>query len=206
MHQYLYALDALAFNISDPFMTAEFPAIVRFKRALVITLMLSGGAIFFSSTLSFLAGHFPFGFIASFAFVFAGVSLQRHTYFRLDRHELIVYKPTGKEDYRCALASPRDLEVDLETDDVYLLAAGDRRKVPLYRWLAEDEDWAGFQELVMVTAPEGDEAVGISIVEGDEGGKPEAIGEEGTQAVIHASDPSESDASEVESSSTADPS
>jgi hypothetical protein len=193
VHQYLYALDALAFDISDPFMTAEFPAIVRFKRALVITLMLSGGAIFFSSTLSFLAGHFPFGFIASFAFVFAGVSLQRHTYFRLDRHELIVYKPTGKEDYRCALASPRDLEVDLETDDVYLLAAGDRRKVPLYRWLAEDEDWAGFQELVMVTAPEGDEAVEISIVEGME-------------ALIPASDPSESDSSEAESSSMSDPS
>lgn len=174
-------------------MTAEFPAIVRFKRALVITLMLSGGAIFFSSTLSFLAGHFPSGFIASFAFVLAGVSLQRHTYFRLDRHELIVYKPTGKEDYRCALASPRDLEVDLETDDVYLLSAGDRRKVPLYRWLAEDEDWAGFQELVMVTAPEGDEAVGISIVEGME-------------ALIPASDPSESDSSEAESSSMSDPS
>jgi hypothetical protein len=176
-------------------MLAEFPAIVQFKRALIITLVLSGGAIFFSSTLSFLAGHFPFGFIASFAFIFAGVSLQRHTYFRLDRHELIVYKPTGKEDYRCALTSPRDLYIDAETDDVYLLSAGDRRKMPLYRWLAEDEDWEKFQALVAATSQDASEEIGASEEEKT------AIGVEGLQTAIDSSN-----SSEAESSSTADPS
>jgi len=127
-------------------MTAEFPAIVRFKRALAITLLLSGGGVFFSSTLSFLAGRFPFGMLASFAFIFAGVTLQKNTYFRLDRRELIVYKPTGKEDYRCALTSMRDL--DLDGDELYIDRDGESRRVPLYRWLAEDEDWGNFVALV----------------------------------------------------------
>ncbi|MGD1902792.1 MAG: hypothetical protein ACFB9N_11190 [Geitlerinemataceae cyanobacterium] len=130
-------------------MTAEFPAIVRFKRALAITLILSGGGIFFSSTLAFLTGQFPFGFIASFAFIFAGVTLQKNTYFRLDRRELVVYKPTGKEDYRCALTSVRDLEI--EDDTVYIDRDGESRKMPLYRWLAEDEDWENFAAIVTMT-------------------------------------------------------
>ena len=177
-------------------MTAEFPVIVRFKRALIITLILSGGAIFLSSTLSFLAGHFPFGFIASFAFIFVGVSLQRHTYFRFDRHELIVYKPTGKEDYRCALASLRDLDIDLETDDVYLLSAGDRRKMPLYHWLAEDADWEIFQALVMAANPDADRETDSQIERSADGEL--AIDAEVLQGAI------EPDA--VESPSTSEPS
>ncbi len=190
----------LVFDISHPFMTAEFPAIVGFKRALIITLVLSGGAIFFSSTLSFLAGHFPFGFIASFVFVFAGVSLQRHTYFRLDRHELIVYKPTGKEDYRCALTSPRDLDIDSETDDVYLLSAGDRRKVPLYRWLAEDEDWETFRALVTATSHDPGEAVETPVKEIEENTAIN-VDAEVLRASVTPSDPSA-----AESPSASDPS
>lgn len=129
-------------------MTADFPTIVRFKRALATTLLICGGAIFVSSGLEFLAGRFPFGLIASFAFLVAGMTLRRHSYFRLDRRELIVYKPTGTEDYRCALTSVCDLDIDTDSSEVYLLSSGERRKMPLYRWLAEDEDWAKFERVV----------------------------------------------------------
>ena len=129
-------------------MTADFPTIVRFNRALATTLLICGGAIFVSSGLEFLAGRFPFGLIASFAFLVAGVTLRRHSYFRLDRRELIVYKPTGTEDYRCALTSVCDLDIDTDSSEVYLLSSGERRKMPLYRWLAEDEDWAKFERVV----------------------------------------------------------
>jgi hypothetical protein len=178
-------------------MTAEFPVIVRFKRALIVTLVLSGGAIFLSSTLSFLAGHFPFGFVASFAFIFVGASLQRHTYFRLDRRELIVYKPTGKEDYRCALTSLRDLDIDPETDTVYLLSAGDRRKMPLYHWLAEDEDWDTFQALVMATEGQATQDTGTPIGRSVAGEM--ALEGEVLQSLNDGSEPDASSASEPSS-------
>jgi len=129
-------------------MTAKFPMIVRFNRPLATTLLICGGAIFLSSTLQFLVGRFPLGLIASFAFLLGGITLQRHSYFRLDRRELIVYKPTGVEDYRCALTSVCDLEIDQDSGAVYLLSSGERRKMPLYSWLAEDQDWAQFEQLV----------------------------------------------------------
>ena len=57
-----------------------------------------------------------------------------------------------------------EFEIDPESDDVFLLSSGDRRKMPLYRWLAEDEGWEDFQAIVTAN-PSVVEAVSDSISE-----------------------------------------
>jgi len=135
-------------STATPQPIATLPLTVRYKRSLAVTLLVSGSAILLSSLLQYLQGDFPIALLASAVFLGAGGLLWRNTYFRLDRHEILVYKPMGSEDYRCNLKSLRDLSFADDGETVYLTQRGEARKMPLYAWLADANEWSMFVAIV----------------------------------------------------------
>ncbi|MBP0000810.1 MAG: hypothetical protein J7641_17740 [Cyanobacteria bacterium SID2] len=112
---------------------------IRYKRSIGIALVLASITVALDSLVVGIQGQFPFSLFSGFVTLYGGILFLKNPYFRVSKHELVLYKLIGQVDRTYSLKSWQDLSV--ENDRVYWKNGNDSEKIPIYKWLVNEGDW-----------------------------------------------------------------
>lgn len=112
---------------------------VRYRRAISVTLLVSSVFVLLDSVVVGLKHEFPFSLLSGLVTLLAGYFLFTKTYFKVSKHELVLYKPTGSVQETYSLRSLKDLTI--EEHQIFYIKKDKREKLPIYRWLSNENDW-----------------------------------------------------------------
>ena len=112
---------------------------VRYRRGIGVTLLIASIFVLLDAFVVSLKGGFPFSLISGFITLYGGYLFVSKTYITLSRHELKLYKLTGKLDQTYSLRSLNDLTLDKNR----IIYCPKKTETPLaiYPWLCHPNDW-----------------------------------------------------------------
>ncbi|MFO8039980.1 MAG: hypothetical protein R6U67_11085, partial [Sodalinema sp.] len=85
---------------------------VRYRRGIGVTLLMASIFVLLDAFVVSLKGGFPFSLISGFITLYGGYLFVSKTYITLSRHELKLYKLTGRLEQTYSLRSLKDLTLD----------------------------------------------------------------------------------------------
>ncbi|USR92909.1 hypothetical protein NEA10_09415 [Phormidium yuhuli AB48] len=112
---------------------------VRYRRGIGITLVMASIFVLLDAFVVSLKGGFPFSLISGFITLYGGYLFVNKTYLTLSKHELTLYKLTGKLDRTYTLRSLKDLSLD--NNQIVYCPKKTATGIPIYPWLCHQEDW-----------------------------------------------------------------
>ncbi|WP_159789037.1 hypothetical protein [Sodalinema gerasimenkoae] len=124
---------------------------VRYRRGIGITLLAASVFVILDAFVVSLKGGFPFSLISGFITLYGGYLFVNKTYLTLSKHELTLYKLTGKLDRTYSLRSLKDLTID--NNQIIYCPKKTATGIPIYPWLCHQEDWLNLIKAIETSGP-----------------------------------------------------